>query len=236
MIKHRIRNSLPEHSDIRYTIIHMALNARAAQEFVPIKEVRDGIIVLKDGGLRAVIIASSINLSLKSEEEQHATIMQFQTFLNGLDFPVEISVQSRKLDIRPYILSLEERMRLQTEPLIKLQTKEYMDFIKSFTEEVNIMTKSFFVIVPYSGSSSFTPKKGIFDKIFGSNQKSTTAEEDSKTRFEEKRTQLDERVGVVMEGLGAFGVRSTQLGTEEVIELFYKTFNPGDISQGVKLE
>lgn len=215
----------------------MALNARAAQEFVPIKEVRDGIIVLKDGGLRAVLIASSINLSLKSEDEQHATIMQFQTFLNGLDFSVEISVQSRKLDIRPYILNLEERMRIQTEPLIKLQTKEYMDFIRSFTEEVNIMTKSFFVVIPYDGSVSFAPKKGILSGIFGgSKDKETTAEEDEKTRFEEKRTQLDERIGVVMEGLGAFGVRSTQLGTEEVIELFYKTFNPGDISQGIKLE
>ncbi len=214
----------------------MALNARAAQEFVPIKEVRDGVIVLKDGGLRAVLIASSINLSLKSEDEQHATIMQFQTFLNGLDFSVEISVQSRKLDIRPYIVSLEERMKLQTEPLIKLQTKEYMDFIRSFTEEVNIMTKSFFVTIPYSGDTSFAPKKGFFDKLFGGNQKATTKEEDSKTRFEEKRTQLDERVGVVMQGLGSFGVRSTQLGTEEIIELFYKTFNPGDISQGVKLQ
>jgi predicted ATP-dependent Lon-type protease len=214
----------------------MALNARAAQEFVPIKEVRDGIIVLKDGGLRAVLIASSINLSLKSEEEQHATIVQFQTFLNGLDFPVEISVQSRKLDIRPYILSLEERMRMQTEPLIKLQTKEYMDFIRSFTEEVNIMTKSFFVVVPYSGDSSFIPKKGFLAGIFGGGkEKVATKEEDEKMRFEEKRTQLDERVGVVVEGLGSFGVRSTQLGTEEVIELFYKTFNPGDISQGVKL-
>lgn len=214
----------------------MALNARAAQEFVPIKEVRDGIIVLKDGGLRAVLIASSINLSLKSEDEQHATIIQFQTFLNGLDFPVEISVQSRKLDIRPYIVSLEERMKLQTEPLIKLQTKEYMDFIRSFTEEVNIMTKSFFVVVPYSGETGFAPKKGLMDRLFGGgNQKVKTKEEDSKTRFEEKRTQLDERIGVVMGGLGEFGVRSSQLGTEEIIELFYKTFNPGDISQGLKL-
>jgi hypothetical protein len=215
----------------------MALNARAAQEFVPIKEVRDGIIVLKDGSLRAVLIASSINLSLKSENEQHATIMQFQTFLNGLDFSVEISVQSRKLDIRPYIVSLEERMRLQTEPLIKLQTKEYMDFIRSFTEQVNIMTKSFFVIVPYGGSTSFAPKTGFLSKLFGgSKEKVTTKEDDEKTRFEEKRTQLDERVGVIMQGMGSFGVRSTQLGTEEIIELFYKTFNPGDISQGVKLE
>ncbi len=215
----------------------MALNARRAQEFVPIKEVRDGIIVLKDGGMRAILIASSVNLSLKSADEQHATIMQFQNFLNGLDFSVEIVVQSRKLDIRPYLLSLEERMKSQNEPLIKLQTKEYMDFIRSFTEEVNIMTKSFFVVIPYSGGSTYSSQKSILQKLFsGGNEKAQTEKESASTRFEEKRTQLDERVSIVAEGLGRLGVRSSQLGTEEIIELFYKTFNPGDISQGVKLQ
>src|SRR3990167_1194180 len=103
----------------------MALNAKATQEFVPIKEVRDGVIVLKDGSLRAIVLANSINLSLKSSDEQKATIMQFQSFLNTLDFPIQISVQSRKLDIRPYLLLLENRMKVQSEPLLKLQTKEY---------------------------------------------------------------------------------------------------------------
>ncbi len=215
----------------------MAVNARRAQEFVPIKEVRDGIIVLKEGGLRAILIASSVNLSLKSVDEQHATIMQFQTFLNGLDFPTEIVVQSRKLDIRPYLLSLEERMKLQQEPLIKLQTKEYMDFIKSFTEEVNIMTKSFFVVVPYSGGIMYTKKKSILEGLFNREPKTSTDKKAEEIeRFEEKRSQLDERVSIVAEGLGRFGVRSSQLGTQEIIELFYKTFNPGDISQGIKLE
>src|SRR6185295_18347178 len=101
----------------------MALSARATQEFVPIKEIRDGIIVLKDGGLRAIVLASSINLSLKSEDEQRATILQFQSFLNTLDFYVQIVIESRILDIRPYLLLLENRMKVQTEPLLKLQTK-----------------------------------------------------------------------------------------------------------------
>ena len=102
----------------------MALSAKATQEFIPIKEVRDGIIVLKDDELRAIVLANSINLSLKSEEEQKATILQFQNFLNTLDFPVQISIQSRRLDIRPYLLLLENRLKVQTEPLLKLQTKE----------------------------------------------------------------------------------------------------------------
>src|SRR3990172_8366881 len=128
----------------------MALNAKATQEFMPIKEVRDGIVVLKDGGLRAIVLANSINLSRKSSEEQRATILQFQNFLNTLDFSVQISIQSRRLDIRPYLLLLENRIKLQNEPLLKLQTKEYIEFIRNFTDTVSIMTKSFFVVVPYT--------------------------------------------------------------------------------------
>src|SRR5512142_1723057 len=109
----------------------MALKAKSTQSFVPIKEVRDGIVVLKNGELRAIVLANSINLSLKSEDEQRATILQFQNFLNTLDFPVQISVQSRRLDIRPYLLLLENRMKVQNEPLLKLQTKEYIEFIRN---------------------------------------------------------------------------------------------------------
>src|SRR3989338_4675198 len=143
----------------------MALNAKATQEFVQIKEIRDGIIVLKDGGLRAIVLANSINLSLKSSDEQRATIFQFQSFLNTLDFPVQISVQSRKLDIRPYLLLLEDRIKVQNEPLLKLQTKEYMEFIRNFTETVSIMTKSFFVVVPYT-HTVLKSDSVIFGKLF----------------------------------------------------------------------
>src|SRR3989339_1487238 len=144
----------------------MAIDAKAAQSFVPIKEVRNGVIVLKDGGLRAVLIASSINLSLKASDEQVAIINQFQNFLNGLDFPTQIVIQSRRLDIRPYLLMLDGRLKEQTEPLLKIQTKEYSDFIKSFTDEVNIMTKTFFIVVPY-GSSPINMKGGILENLTG---------------------------------------------------------------------
>ncbi len=215
----------------------MAINARKSQDFVPIKEVRDGIVILKDGGLRAVLVASSINLSLKSSDEQRAIISQFQSFLNGLDFNTQIVIQSRRLDIRPYLLTLEERMQTQVEPLIKIQTKEYMEFIKTFTDEVNIMTKTFFVVVPYNANIVSSQKESFLDKIgLGSKSSNNSKNSSDLADFEEKRTQLDQRVGVIMGGLSRFGVRSTQLGTEEVIELFYKTFNPGDISQGIKLQ
>ena len=120
----------------------MALKAKATQEFVPIKEVRDGIVVLKNDELRAIVLANSVNLSIKSSDEQQATIMQFQNFLNTLDFSMQISIQSRRLNIRPYLLLLEDRIKVQNEPLLKLQTREYIEFIKNFTDSVAIMTKS----------------------------------------------------------------------------------------------
>jgi hypothetical protein len=111
------------------------------QEFVPIKEVRDGVVVLKDGGLRAVLMASSINLSLKSADEQEAILLQFQNFLNSLDFSTQILVQSRRLDIRPYLLQLDNRLKEQLEPLLKVQTKEYIDFIRGFTVKGSNISK-----------------------------------------------------------------------------------------------
>jgi len=215
----------------------MALNAKATQEFVPIKEIHDGIVVLKDGGLRAIILANSINLSLKSEDEQKATIFQFQNFLNTLDFSVQISVQSRRLDIRPYLLLLENRIKVQTEPLLKLQTREYIDFIRNFTEEVSIMTKNFFIVVPYT-FDSFRPTSGVFDKIseIFSPKKADAEKAAEQVDFEEKRSQLEQRVGVIQQGLARCGIKSAQLKTEEVVEVFYKVFNPGETEGKIKTE
>ena len=212
----------------------MPLNAKATQEFVPIKEVRDGIIVLKDGGLRAIILANSTNLSLKSDDEQKATILQFQNFLNTLDFSIQISVQSRRLDIRPYLLLLENRIKLQNEPLLKLQTKEYIEFIRNFTDTVSIMTKSFFVVVPYT-HTVLKSDTGILGGLFSRKNKEEikiAKQED----FEEKRSQLEERVSVIQQGLNRCGIKSAQLGTEEIVELFYKVFNPGELEGKIKME
>ncbi len=212
----------------------MPISAKATQDFVPIKEVRDGTIVLKDGDLRAIVLANSINLSLKSNDEQQATIFQFQNFLNTLDFPVQIAVQSRRLDIRPYLLLLENRIKVQNEPLLKIQTKEYIDFIRSFTESVNIMTKSFFIVVPYT-HTALKSDSGILGKLF----KRQTKEERQAIKqenFEEKRSQLEQRVGVIEQGLARCGIKSAKLGTEEVVEVFYKVFNPGEVEGKIRVE
>lgn len=213
----------------------MAIIGTPAQQFVPVQEVRDGIAVMKDGSLSMAVLVSSINLSLKSYDEQRATLMQFQSFLNTLDFPVQIVIQSRRYDIRPYILTLENRLKEQTESLLQVQTREYIQFIQSFTDQVNIMRKSFFVVVPYI-PPILGQQKGVM-KMFSFLNKNTLQSTHSVTAFEEQRTQLEERVSVVEQGLTRVGLRVAQLGTEEMIELLYKTFNPGDsISQAKPLK
>lgn len=211
----------------------MALNAKATQEFIPIKEVRDGIVVLKNDELRAIVLANSINLSLKSADEQKAVIMQFQNFLNTLDFSIQISVQSRKLDIRPYLLLLENRLKVQNEPLLKIQTKEYIEFIRNFTETVNIMTKSFFIVVPYT-HTVLKSDSGILEKFFSRKSKAEALAA-KQIDFEEKRSQLEERVAVIQQGLSRCGINSVQLGSEEVVEVFYKVFNPGELEGKIKV-
>lgn len=204
-----------------------------SQQFVPIKEIKDGIIVLKDGSFRAILMASSINLGLKSQEEQEAILMQFQNFLNTLDFQTQIVIQSRKRNIRPYIAKLEARMKEQQEPLLKIQTREYIEFIKSFMEINDIMTKHFFVVVPYDVAILNSGSSGLLDKILptGSNKKIIDTEE-----FEEKRTQIEQRITIVQEGLKRVGVRTLLLKTPQVVELFFKTFNPGEGESSDKFE
>ncbi len=196
--------------------------ASASQDFVPIKEVRDGVLVLKDGGMRAILMASSVNFALKSEDERVGFIFQFQNFLNALDFTVQIYIQSRDLDIRPYIRTLEEAYSKTTDDLMRIQIKEYMTFIQRFVEGANIMTKQFFIVVPYN-PVVLDIKSSIFS-LFGSKDSGVKTQ----NTFEENLTQLDQRIAIVQQGLMRAGIRSVQLDTEEIIELFYKIFNPGE--------
>ena len=200
------------------------ISNKSTQEFVPVAEVRDGIAVLKNGGLRAVLLASSINFALKSEDEQTAFIVQFQNFLNSLDFSVQIFVQSRMLDIRPYVATLEIAYKSQLDDLMRIQIREYIEFIKSFTEAANIMTKNFFVVVPYS--PAVVSAKGPLSMLPLPGRSQTKVESDKS--FEEQVSQLEQRIAIVQQGLVRTGVRTVQLGTEEAIELLYKMFNPGE--------
>jgi type IV secretory pathway VirB4 component len=195
----------------------------STQEFVPIERVRDGVVILKTGELRSVLVTSSLNLGLKSEDEQQAVLSQFQNFLNSLDFQVQFFIQSRKLNIKPYLDLLQDRSAQVKEDLLKIQIHEYMGFIKKFTDESNIMTKHFFVVIPYlNPSAQSVAPTSILSSIGGTQSKSFDSD------FESARIQLEQRTLTVVQGLARFGVRAQRLGTEEVVELFYKLFNPGE--------
>src|SRR3989339_1479447 len=163
------------------------MSKNATQEFVPVDDVRDGIVILKEGGMRGILMASSINFSLKSNDERQAILLQFQDFLNSLDFSIQILAQSRKLDIRPYIALLEGRYKEQTNDLMKIQIEQYIAFIKSFTESTNIMTKNFFIVIPYDAAIVKTGSR--FPLGMGGEKSQSDKEED----FEEKKNQLEQR-------------------------------------------
>ncbi len=201
----------------------MANRGAATQQFVPIERVRDGVVILKTGELRAILITNSLNLGLKSEDEQQAVLSQFQNFLNSLDFPIEFFVQSRKLNIKPYMDLLQDRSKLVKEDLLKIQIHEYMGFIAKFTEESNIMTKHFFITIPYMSPSTQTVTTSSLLSFAGGEPQNTKQD-----GFEQARIQLDQRVATVMQGVSRFGLRAQRLGTEEVVELFYKLFNPSE--------
>ena len=209
------------------------VKSQATQEFVPIKEVRDGVVILKDGSLRALLMASSINLALKSNDEQQAIIGQFQNFLNSLEFTVQFFIESRDLDVRPYIALLEERYALELDDLMKIQIREYIVFIKDFTERANIMAKNFFIVVPYDPALIARGGVAALGNLLPSNKNTSTSLTDE--QFEQYRTQLEQRISVVEQGLVRTSVRVVKLGTEEVIELFYKLFNPGELEKPLQV-
>jgi hypothetical protein len=203
----------------------------SAQQFVPIAEVRDGIAILKDGGMRAILMASSINFALKSQDEQHAILGQFQAFLNTLDFSMQIYVQSRELDIRPYLELLHTLDAKQDNDLMKVQLREYIGFVENFTNEVDIMTKSFFVVISYS-PATLRVAGGLGNIL----RRKKTDPALMQTRFEEDRSQIEQRIAVVEQGLNRVGVRTVLLGTNEVIELFYHLFNPGESNRTLPMQ
>jgi hypothetical protein len=215
------------------------ITTHAAQEFVPIKDIKDGVIVMPNGGLRAILLTSSINFELKSADVQQAIILQFQNFLNSLDFSVQIFIESRRFNIAPYLALLEERYRSQKEDLMRIQIREYIEFVRTFIEHSDIMTKSFFVVVPYEPAIVDVKSKGtsLFGKFMGRDKNNSIDSPDAalaaEKNFAENIAQLRQRVTVVIQGLTATGLRVVELGNEEVVELLYRVMNPMDVEEEV---
>lgn len=212
----------------------MANAQKTTQDFVPVQEIRDGVIILKNGNMRSIVLASSLNFALKSQDEQNSILMQFQNFLNSLDFSIQIFIQSKKLDIRPYVALLEDRYKDQVGELMKIQVREYIEFIKTFVENTNIMSKSFFIVVPYD-PVPVNLSNNPLTKILPNKNRDKSPEESANEQFQEYRSQLEQRVAVIEQGLIRCGIRTAELGTEEVVELYYKLFNPGETEKPIQI-
>lgn len=196
------------------------------KDFVDIEEIKDEIIVLKNGSLRAVIEVGSINFELKSQDEQIAIIQAFQSFLNSLDFSLQIVVNSRKMDIRPYIESLNKKIETINHELLRIQAIEYSRFVSGLTELANIMSKKFYIVVPfYLAEAPISKKGGIFGSVKALIKPSAVIKKIDETQFENYKTQIMQRVEVVYEGLIGIGVETRVLKKEELKNIFYNLYN-----------
>ncbi len=189
----------------------------STQQFLEIEQIREGVVILKNRALRGVIMVSSLNFSLKSEDEQNAIIYQFQNFLNSLDFSTEIVIQSRKLNITGYLEKLKELEEEQKNELMKIQTAEYQKFIKDLIAGGAIMSKNFFAIVPFASVEIPGMKT---TNIFNEEQ------------FQRAKSQLWQRMEFIALGLRRCGLQCAPLSTSELIELFWSIYHPGEAEVG----
>ncbi len=195
------------------------------QQFLEIKDIKEGILILKDGSLRQVLMISSLNLAVKSQEEQEAIFYQFQNFLNSLDFFCQIVVHSQRLNITGYLDQLEELEKKQPNELLKIQTRNYRKFIDNLVSTGTIMTKSFFLVVPfYFSEVTGVASKGEKGKI--------SKEEMLRLKFNQAKGQLAQRVEFLILGLRRCGLNATPLNTQQLIELFWSLYHPKEAEMG----
>lgn len=199
---------------------------RSTQMYLPVAEIRDNVAILKNGGIRAVLRTSSVNIHLKSEEEQNAIIYSYQNFLNTLDFPIQITVRSKKLDLENYLDGLKEIAAKQTNRLLRDQTLDYIDYIERLIEYADIMQKEFFVVISYDPPRAKKPT--LIQKFIEhlSPRDNLAKLRQREHEFETLRKGLMQRVNIATSGLENCGLKVEQLKTDELVTLFYECFNP----------
>lgn len=198
---------------------HAPHGAPATQHFLNVSDIRDDVIVLRNGELRQVISVTALNFALKSEEEQAAIIYQYQAFLNSLQFPIQILIQSRRLDLTQYLIQLQGRMSQATSPLIRNQIADYIDFINRLISLGAIMEKHFYIVVPLATSA--IRARGFLGQIF----KKETIEISDKDLAEAK-VRLADRTATIRSGLAGLGLQVKPLATDDLKQLLYTTYNP----------
>lgn len=198
--------------------------AASTQENLDIAGVEDGIVILKNGSYRIILEVAAINFGLKSEREQNSIIFQFQGFLNSLHFPIEIVVQSRKLDLTLYLARLRKKAGEQTSELLKIQTLDYVDFVSELINMANIMKKRFYVVIGWENIQ--LQNLSLIDKFLNRGN-SISLLKISEAEFKTRSDDLREKASVIASGLGSIGLHCKQLATKELIEIFYNFYNPG---------
>ena len=201
----------------------------ATQAFLEVQDIREGILLLKNNSIRGVMMVSSINFALKSEDEQTAIIYAFQNFLNSLDFFCQIVIQSRNINITPYLDGLKDLEEKQTNPLLREQTSSYREFIKGMVVGDTVMTKNFYIVVPYN-LMEILGIKSAGKNIFSAGQKNTQPMKDDE--FQRCKTQLWQRMEYVSMGLRRCGLEAIPLTTPELIELFWSIHHPDQAEVG----
>ena len=210
-----------------------AMSKAATQRFLPIAEIRNDTVVLKNGGLRAIIGVEALNFNLKSETEQKGIIAGYQAFVNTLDFPIQIIIRSAKINIDPYITSLHERAEKQQNSLLKEQTTSYADFIERIVEAADIMQKRFYVIIPLDESPERKSVIAMFLEWMGIEDSASKALRRHQ-EFEKRSAPLRDRVNLIQAGLNSIGLVTKRLATKDLIELYYQVYNP-ETSQEQKI-
>lgn len=204
------------------------VNQNTTQNSLLISEIRDGMVIMSDGSFRAVIACKSINFDLMSSREREGVEFSYQNFLNALYFPVQVFIRSQRVDIGPYIDRLVQIRRSQDNMLLNVLMDDYINFIDILSQEANIMDKSFFIVVPYfpggDGANLLEQSKGFFGKLFPKQKNAVTKID--KAAYEKAKDEIKNRIDSVMSGLFQIGVKSVQLNTKELGELYYNVYNP----------
>ena len=203
----------------------------SVQRYLDIAAVREDVVILKDGSLRAVLAVSSVNFALKSEDEQNALISGYAQFLNSIEYPLQIVIQSRKLNIDDYLHRLKSAEKEQTNELLRMQITDYLTFVKELVDLGEIMAKRFYAVVPYSSLSD--KRKGFWPRLTEVLNPFTVLKI-KEERFREHRESLLRRVSHVRSGLSALGLSVQMLDTQALIELYYLAYNP-DLAETQKL-
>lgn len=206
------------------------VNPNSTQNNLQIAEIRDGVVIMNDGSFRSVIMVKSINFDLMSPQEREAVEYSYQGFLNSLYFPVQIFVRSQKVDIGPYIERLDKIRSEHDNMLLALLMDDYLNYIDQLASQTNIMDKNFYVVIPYfpvvETTKALTSSKNLFEGVFKLVGSSKTHVVINEKHLEEAKAELRNRIQAVLSGLLECGVQGLPLDTQELIELYYDTYNP----------